>query len=131
MLGAYTVGKKAVKFGYKRYGLPGAVASGSVAMAGYVIVRRALKSSTNSDNVDSAIDAGTIKDAVRERGLGAVTDRGTLDDAIREDELGTPIDIDEVQSSAAEESDEMTGSGTEDQDQDEPDDGQDGSNDGE
>lgn len=122
MLGAYTVGKKAVKFGYKRYGLPGAVASGGVAMAGYVIVRRALKSSTNSRNVDSAIDARTIKEAVQERGLGAVTDRGTLDDAIQQDELGTPVDIEEVQSSAEDESDEVTDTGDE---------GRDGSTDGE
>ncbi|MFC6824782.1 hypothetical protein [Halopelagius fulvigenes] len=112
MFGAYTIGKKAVKFGYKRYGIPGAVASGGAALAGYVAVRRALKSSTNSkdENVASAIDAGKIKSAVDERGLGAVTDKETLNTAIDEEKLNTPVDMDEVQSSAAEESDEMTDS---------------------
>ncbi|QLG63660.1 hypothetical protein [Halorarum salinum] len=113
MLGAYAVGKKAVKFGYKRYGVPGAVASGGVALAGYLVVRRALRSSTDSEDVDSAIDVGTIKSAVEEGGLGAVTDRGTLDDAIDENELGTSIDVEEVQSSAEDEADEVRdGDGT-------------------
>lgn len=110
MLGAYTIGKKAVQFGYKRYGIPGAVASGGAALAGYVVVRRALKSSTNSNDVSSAIDAGEIKSAVDERGLAAVTDRETLDDAINREELNGSVDMDEVQSSAAEESDEVTDS---------------------
>lgn len=118
MFGAYTLGKKAAKFGYKRYGIPGAVASGGAALAGYVVVRRALKSSTDSENVTSAIDAGEIKSAVGEEGLAAVTDRGTLDDAIDEEQLDAPVDMGEVQSSAAEESEKVTDS------QDETDDGQ-------
>ncbi|MFC7231887.1 hypothetical protein ACFQMM_11575 [Saliphagus sp. GCM10025308] len=118
MIGAYTIGKKALKFGYKRYGIPGAVASGGVALAGYVVVRRALKSSTDSNNVTSAIDAQEIKRTVDEKGIDAVKDRGTLDDAINEDALDTPVDMDEVQSSAAAESDKVTES------QDETDDGE-------
>jgi len=110
MIGAYTVGKKAVKFGYKRFGIPGAVASGGAALAGYVVVRRALKSSTDSENVSSAIDAESIKQSVDDRGLAAVTDRGTLDDAINEEQLDEPVDMGEVQSSAEEESEEVTGS---------------------
>lgn len=110
MLGAYTVGKKAAKFGFKRYGIPGAVASGGVALAGYVVVRRALKSSTDSDNITSAIDAEEIKRAVDERGLDAVKDRGTLTDAINTDVLDTPVDMDDVESSVAEESDKVTDS---------------------
>ena len=110
MIGAFTVGKKAVKFGYKRYGIPGAVASGGAVLAGYVVVKRALKSSTDSGNVSSAIDAEEIKSSVDEEGIAAVTDRGTLEDAINEEELDAPVDMDEVQSSAEEESDEMTGS---------------------
>lgn len=110
MIGAYTIGKKAVTFGYKRYGIPGAIASGGAALAGYVIVRRALKSSTNDGNVDSAIDAGAIQSAVEEKGLGAVTDKGTLDDAINEEEVGTTFDMDDVQSSAEEETDEFADS---------------------
>lgn len=110
MLGAYTVGKKAVKFGYRRYGIPGAVATGGAALAGYVVVRRALRSSTESGNVSSAIDAEEIKSAVDERGLAAVRDRGTLEDAIDEEELDAPVDMDEVESSAEEESAGMTDS---------------------
>ena len=112
MFGAYTLGKKAAKFGYKRYGVPGAVASGGVALAGYVVVRRALKSSTNSHSGDvaSAVDAGAVKRAVEEKGLGAVTDRDTLDAAIDEEKLDVPVDVDEVQSAAREESDDVTAS---------------------
>ena len=109
MLGAYTIGKKAVKFGYKRYGVPGAVATGGAALVGYVAVRRALKSSANGENVESAIDAGAVKSAVDERGLSAVTDPGTLNDAVDESQLGSVIDADEVASAAGEETDEMTG----------------------
>ena len=110
MLGKYTLGKKALKFGYKRYGIPGAVASGGVALAGYVVVRRALGSSTkaNSDDIASAVDAGAVKRAVEEEGLGAVTDRETLDAAIDREKLDVPVDMDEVESAAAEESDEVS-----------------------
>jgi len=108
MIGAYTIGKKAVTFGYKRYGIPGAVASGGAALAGYLVVRRALKSSTNDGNVDSAIDAGTIQSAVEEQGLSAVTDKGTLEQAVDEDKLGSPLNMDDVQSSAEDETDEVT-----------------------
>ncbi|MFC6719545.1 hypothetical protein ACFQGT_13850 [Natrialbaceae archaeon GCM10025810] len=106
MFGAYTLGKKAVTFGYKRYGVPGAVASGGVALAGYVIVRRALKSSTNADtdSVTSAIDAEGLERAVQDRGLAAVTDKGTLEDVVNEERLDVPVDLDEVQSSAESES---------------------------
>lgn len=110
MFGAYTIGKKAVKFGYKRYGVPGAVASGGAALAGYVAVRRALKSSTNSNDVTSAIDAGEIKRAVERDGLAAVQDRETLDSAINSEKLDGPVDMDEVQSSAAEESEDVVDS---------------------
>ncbi|QCS41793.1 hypothetical protein [Natrinema versiforme] len=110
MIGAYTIGKKAVTFGYKRYGVPGAVASGGAALAGYLIVRRALKSSTNDGNVDSAIDAGEIQSAVEEKGLGTVTSTETLDRAINEDEVGSTFDMDDVQSSAEEETDEFADS---------------------
>lgn len=110
MIGAYTIGKKAVTFGYKRYGVPGAIASGGAALAGYLIVRRALKSSTNGGKVDSAIDAGEIQSAVEEKGLSAVTDTGTLERAINEEEVGSTFDMDDVQSSAEEETDEFADS---------------------
>ncbi|MFA9416422.1 hypothetical protein [Natrinema sp. HArc-T2] len=105
MIGAYTIGKKAVTFGYRRYGVPGAIASGGAALAGYIVVRRALKSSTNDGTVDSAIDAGEIQSAVDEQGLQAVADTETLEQAIDTDELDTPVDIDDVQSSVDEETD--------------------------
>lgn len=112
MIGKYTLGKKAVKFGYKRYGIPGAVASGGVALAGYLVVRRALRSATraDSDDVASAVDAKAVKNAVEERGLGAVTDRETLDAAIDREKLDASVDVDEVQSAAEEESDEVSDS---------------------
>lgn len=108
MIGAYTIGKKAVTFGYKRYGIPGAIASGGAALAGYVIVRRALKSASDSEDVDSAIDAGEIQSAVQEKGLSAVTDTDTLDRSIDEDEVGTTFDMDDVQSEAEDETEEFS-----------------------
>lgn len=116
MIGAYTIGKKAVKFGYKRYGVPGAVATGGAALVGYVAVKRALKSSSNEKNVDSAIDAETIKSAVDEKGLSAVTDKGTLNEAVDERQLDSDVDMDEVASSADDETDEMTDDGSADGD---------------
>lgn len=108
MIGAYTLGKKAVMFGYKRYGVPGAIASGGAALVGYLIVRRALRSSTDSKDVDSAIDPEVIESAVKDRGLSAVTERETLDRSINADEVGSTFDMDDVQSSAEEETDEFT-----------------------
>lgn len=109
MLGAYTIGKKAIKFGYKRYGVPGAVMTGGAALAGYVAVRRALKSSSNDENVDSAIDAGAIESAVQEKGLSAVTDVGTLNEAVNVDRLDSDVNMDDVATSADDETDEMRG----------------------
>ncbi|ELY58285.1 hypothetical protein [Natronococcus jeotgali] len=105
MIGALTVGKKAVTFGYKRFGVPGAVASGGIALAGYVAVRRALQSATESGDVDSAIDATTIEDAVEDDGMGAVTDSEVLEDAIDRDELESDVEMDDVQSSVEDEAD--------------------------
>ncbi len=109
MIGAYTIGKKAVTFGYKRYGIPGAVATGGAALAGYLVVRRALKRSANADTtgVESAIDAGEVKSAVEQKGLGAVTEPETLERAIDQEEVGSALDMDDVQSSAESEADAM------------------------
>ncbi|SEW11018.1 hypothetical protein [Natrinema salifodinae] len=108
MIGAYTIGKKAVTFGYRRYGIPGAIASGGAALAGYVIVRRALQSAANSENVDSAIDADELRSAVENEGLSAVADRDTLDQSIDADRIGSTFDMDDVQSSAESETEEFT-----------------------
>ncbi|SFB94774.1 hypothetical protein SAMN05444422_103191 [Halobiforma haloterrestris] len=110
MIGAYTVGKKAVQFGYKRYGVPGAVVSGGVALAGFVAVRRALRSATNQDEdtLTEAIDAQSIENAVDEGGLGSVADVETLENAIDADRLREGIDLEDVQSSVSEETSEFT-----------------------
>lgn len=44
MLGPLTVGKKAAKFGYRRFGKVGAVAFGAVAVGSYLVARRKFKS---------------------------------------------------------------------------------------
>lgn len=102
-----SLGKKAVKYGYKRAGIPGAIATGSAAAAGYVVVKRALRSRTGEENVDSAIDTDRIKSAVEERGVGAVTDRETLESAVDEERLDADVDMKSVQSEAENEADEM------------------------
>ncbi|ADJ16585.1 hypothetical protein [Halalkalicoccus jeotgali] len=102
-----TLGKKALTFGYKRAGIPGAIATGSAAAVGYVVIKRALKSNTNGSNVDTAIDTDQIKSAVDEKGVGAVTDKETLESAVDEDQLGTDLDMDDVQSDAEDEAESV------------------------
>ena len=102
-----TLGKKALKFGYKRAGIPGAIATGSAAAVGYALVKRSLKSSTDTENVDAAINTQTIKSAVNEDGLSAVTNRDTLESAIDEDQLETDVDVGDVQSQAEEKSEDL------------------------
>jgi hypothetical protein len=99
------LGKKAVKHGYKRAGIPGAIATGSAAAVGYVVVKRALRSRTGEENLDSAIDTDRIKSAVEEQGIGAVTDRETLESAVDEGQLDTDVDMESVQSEAEDEAD--------------------------
>ncbi|THE64406.1 hypothetical protein D8Y22_13420 [Salinadaptatus halalkaliphilus] len=107
MIGAFTVGKKAVTFGYKRYGVPGAVASGGAVLAGYVLVRRALRSTTEADEhtLESAIDAQSIQQAVDEGGLEAVADREALEESV--DTEAFQAGVDDLQSSVREETDEF------------------------
>lgn len=107
MLGKYTVGKKALKFGYKRYGLPGAVASGGAALLGYLALKRALKSRVGGGNVESAIDPDAVKDVVDEKGVGAVTDPGTLDEVVDEERLDTDVDLGEVGDDAESETESL------------------------
>jgi hypothetical protein len=102
-----SLGKKAVKYGYKRAGIPGAIATGSAAAVGYMVVKRALTSRTNDENVDEAIDTDRIKSAVNERGVSAVTDRETLESAVDEDQLDSTVDIGNVQSEAEDETDDI------------------------
>lgn len=43
LLGPLTVGKKAAAWGYRKYGLPGAVIAGAVGIGGYLAVRSAIR----------------------------------------------------------------------------------------
>ena len=114
MIGALTVGKKAVSFGYKRYGVPGAVASGGVVLIGYVAVRRALQAATEADedSLGAAIDAQSLEDAIDQEGIQAVTDVGTLDEAIDREQLRSNVSVGDIQSdvesSISDESEEFT-----------------------
>jgi hypothetical protein len=49
MVGVLAIAKKAATFGYKRYGVPGAVASVAVVLGGYYYLKKAL-SGSKSDN---------------------------------------------------------------------------------
>ncbi|MDQ2048972.1 hypothetical protein RBH26_00585 [Natronolimnohabitans sp. A-GB9] len=110
MIGALTAGKKAVTFGYKRYGIPGAIASGGIALAGYIAVRRALQAATDADedSLGAAVDADTLEAAIDRGGLEAVTDVETLEAAIDRDQLRSNVDVDELRSSVGEDVDEFT-----------------------
>jgi hypothetical protein len=107
MLGKYTVGKKALKFGYKRYGIPGAVASGGAALLGYLAVKRALRSRTGRDDPASVIDPEAVKRVVDEKGVGAVTDPKSLGEVVDESRLNEGVGLDEVGSAAGSEADRM------------------------
>ncbi|MFB9806527.1 hypothetical protein ACFFQF_15220 [Haladaptatus pallidirubidus] len=109
MIGPFTVGKKAAKFGYKRYGIPGAVVAGGTGAVGYLAVKRAVKSVAKSKDTGTAIDVKTIQSAVEEDGIDAVTNKETLESAIDEEEFDSEIDMDEVQSATEEETDELQG----------------------
>lgn len=110
MIGAFTVGKKAVTFGYKRYGVPGAIASGGIALVGYVAVRRALQAATEADedSLGAAIDADSLEAAIDRGGLQAVTDTRTLGEVIDTERLRSNVDMSDIQSSVSENPDVFT-----------------------
>jgi hypothetical protein len=75
MFGPLTVGKKAAKAGYKRFGLPGAIAAGTAGAGGYVIARKKLKSAATSDETDgSAGEEATSSDATSADAGGTESD---------------------------------------------------------
>ncbi len=53
-LGPLTVGKKAAKFGYRRFGKKGAVVFGIGAVGGYLVLRKKVKSMLASDSTESS-----------------------------------------------------------------------------
>jgi hypothetical protein len=77
------------------------VVLGTLALAGFVTVRRALDSTTDAD-VEPALDITEIRSAVEERGLRAVTETDTLEAAVNDDELDAPIDVQRLQSAVEE-----------------------------
>lgn len=74
MIGALTVGKKAAKFGYKKYGVPGAILAGAGGVAGLVVAKKGFKRLTQSaveggpprlesGDADGSSSSGDSKDA--------------------------------------------------------------------
>ncbi|GAA0222310.1 hypothetical protein ACFFQF_08135 [Haladaptatus pallidirubidus] len=49
MVGPLTVGKKATKFGYRKFGKVGAIAFGAIAVGGYFAVKRKIKAMVGGD----------------------------------------------------------------------------------
>lgn len=78
------------------------VVVGTLALAGYVTVRRALDSTIDEADVEPAIDVTVIESAVEENGLRAVAETETLESAINDDELDAPIDGERLQSTVEE-----------------------------
>lgn len=62
MIGSLTVGKKAAKYGYKAYGVPGAAIAGAGGAIGVAVAKKGLQSAVE-------IDAGTSVDTVAEEGV--------------------------------------------------------------
>jgi hypothetical protein len=71
---------------------------GSLALAGFVTVKRALDSTVDTDDIEPAIDVTVIESAVEANGLRAVANVETLDAAINDDELDGEVDIQRLQS---------------------------------
>ncbi|TYL36615.1 hypothetical protein CV102_21425 [Natronococcus pandeyae] len=103
MIGALTVGQKAVKFGYKRYGVPGAIAAGGAVLVGYVAVRRALKTAADSDRINEVVDVETIQSAVEDDGIDAIGDPDVLSEAIEPEGQGSSIAMDDLESDGIDE----------------------------
>ena len=40
MIGAFTIGKKAAKFGYKKYGVRGAIVAGIGSVVGFILAKK-------------------------------------------------------------------------------------------
>jgi hypothetical protein len=78
------------------------VVLGTLALAGYVTVRRALDSTIDEADVEPAIDVTVIESAVAEHGLRAVTDTETLDAAINNEELDRELDVQRLQTAVEE-----------------------------
>lgn len=68
MLDAFTVGRKAAKFGYKKLGIPGAIIAGAGGAAGYVLFKKKAKSAVKDE-----VMADQTGDSIGENGLGADT----------------------------------------------------------
>ncbi len=52
MVAVLAIAKKAASFGYKRYGVPGAIASVAVVLVGYRFLKKALSGSKSDDTSD-------------------------------------------------------------------------------
>lgn len=50
LLGPLAIGKKAASWGYRKYGLPGAIAAGVVGVWGYLAVRSTVRNALRGDN---------------------------------------------------------------------------------
>ena len=74
------------------------VVLGTLALAGYVTVKRALDSAVDTDDLEPAIDLTVLESAVEANGLRAVADMETLDAAINDDELDRDVDVQRLQS---------------------------------
>ena len=73
MIGALSVGTKAAKYGYKAYGLPGAVLAGGAGAAGAVAAKKAASSLVNDEGVG---DEETSIDVVRAEAADRRSDQG-------------------------------------------------------
>lgn len=56
MLGALSAGKKAATYGYKKYGVPGAVVAGTGGAVGIVVAKKGAKALVKSKAKDGASD---------------------------------------------------------------------------
>ncbi len=50
MVGVLAIGKKAASFGYKKYGVPGAIVSVVLALGGYRFLKKTLSGSKSGGN---------------------------------------------------------------------------------
>jgi hypothetical protein len=69
MIGSLTVGKKAAKYGYKAYGVPGAAIAGAGGAVGVAVAKKGIQAAVETDaeaSADTIADEGVEIDVESE-----------------------------------------------------------------
>jgi hypothetical protein len=82
MIGSLTVGKKAAKYGYKAYGVPGAAIAGAGGAVGVAVAKKAIQAAVETDaeaSADTIADEGVEIDVESEDDMDEVDGAASAD----------------------------------------------------